>query len=78
MFEFERPKTGVIPETVTLYSPECGFGREADIVVLPAYRLGDQRLSLPVVLTAARLRPAAPRSATTRADKATPSGQGPA
>jgi hypothetical protein len=76
VFEFERPKTAVTPETATLYSPECGFGREADIVVLPAYRLGGRRLSLPVVLTAARPRPVELRSATLRADQATPSGQG--
>ncbi|MEU9895006.1 hypothetical protein ACIBCS_05925 [Streptomyces phaeochromogenes] len=78
MFDFKPPKTGITPETATLYSPECGFGRRADILVLPAYRLGDQRLSLPVVLTTTRSGPAAPLSATTGADKAAPSGQGPA
>ncbi|WP_031512011.1 hypothetical protein [Streptomyces sp. NRRL F-5123] len=50
-FDFSPPEPVVTPETAILFSPECGYGRRAAYVVLPAYRLNDKRLTLPTVLT---------------------------
>lgn len=60
-FDFQVPAV-VAPETVRLFSAECRYGRPVELVVIPAYRLGDKKLSLPMVLTAA----AAPAAATPR------------
>ena len=51
-FDFDAPPA-VTQDTAKLYSAECGYGRQVACVVLPAYRVGSRRLSLPTVLTAA-------------------------
>ncbi|WUH89686.1 hypothetical protein OG900_05670 [Streptomyces sp. NBC_00433] len=50
-FDFSPPEPVVTPTTGSLYSSECGFGRPALYVVLPAYRAGAMRLTAPTVLT---------------------------
>ncbi|MGW4204362.1 hypothetical protein [Streptomyces sp. NPDC004726] len=50
--EFDFRASSAKAETVTLYSPECGYDRPVALVVLPAYRIEDKRLSLPTVMTA--------------------------
>ncbi|MGW5354288.1 hypothetical protein ACWERV_27690 [Streptomyces sp. NPDC004031] len=69
VFDFSRPEPVVTSATAILYSPECGYGRPAASVVLPAYRLGDQRMTKPTVLTE-RAAPAAGRA------QAAPGGAG--
>lgn len=66
-FDFSPPQPVVTPETAILYSPECGYGRPAAYVVLPAYQLGEKRLTLPTVLTD-RAAPAVPRTTGTGKD----------
>ncbi|KFF95122.1 hypothetical protein IQ62_44355 [Streptomyces scabiei] len=76
-FDFDLPAAAT-PGSVILYSPECGYGQEPALVVLPAYRLGDKRLSLPYVMTTPRSGPPAGYpSATTQAARDATSGQGP-
>jgi hypothetical protein len=68
VFDFSPPQPVVTPETAILYSPDCGYGRPAAYVVLPAYRLGEKRLTLPTVLTVPGATTSPARTATSRTD----------